>query len=151
MNASEVYKARSKKTSAVVALKKILMHNEKDGVCLLQGFPFPPQILMACQFPITALREIKLLKMLQHTNILRLDEMAIEKNRGLKPLFLAFQRFLTLGLQMEGRRSRACTWSHLTWTTISLDCLRTLTLNSPNPKSNATFCNSSTDFGICMM
>ena len=29
---SEVHKARSKKTSAIVALKKILMHNEKDGV-----------------------------------------------------------------------------------------------------------------------
>src|SRR6059058_2047314 len=39
----EVSKARSKKTGAIVALKKILMHNEKDG------------------FPITALREIKLL------------------------------------------------------------------------------------------
>lgn len=29
---SEVYKARSKKDNAVVALKKILMHNERDGV-----------------------------------------------------------------------------------------------------------------------
>ena len=29
---SEVHKARSRKTGAVVALKKILMHNEKDGV-----------------------------------------------------------------------------------------------------------------------
>src|SRR5882757_2668635 len=35
----EVHRAKSKKTGAVVALKKILMHNEKDG------------------FPITALRE----------------------------------------------------------------------------------------------
>lgn len=31
-NPSEVYKARSKKSGAIVALKKILMHNEKDGV-----------------------------------------------------------------------------------------------------------------------
>ncbi|KAH0538235.1 hypothetical protein FGG08_005154 [Glutinoglossum americanum] len=61
---SEVHKARSKKTGAVVALKKILMHNEKDG------------------FPITALREIKLLKMLSHPNILRLEEMAIERSKG---------------------------------------------------------------------
>ncbi|KAH0566306.1 hypothetical protein GP486_000277 [Trichoglossum hirsutum] len=59
-----VHKARSKKTGAVVALKKILMHNEKDG------------------FPITALREIKLLKMLNHPNILRLEEMAIERSKG---------------------------------------------------------------------
>lgn len=56
----EVHRARSKKTGVVVALKKILMHNEKDG------------------FPITALREIKLLKLLSHPNILRLEEMAVE-------------------------------------------------------------------------
>lgn len=37
------------------------MHNEKDG------------------FPITALREIKLLKMLSHVNILKLDEMAVQR------------------------------------------------------------------------
>lgn len=28
----EVHRARAKKTGAVVALKKIIMHNEKDGV-----------------------------------------------------------------------------------------------------------------------
>ncbi|KAI9841932.1 MAG: serine/threonine protein kinase, CMGC, CDC2/CDK sub [Sclerophora amabilis] len=60
----EVHKARSAKNGSVVALKKILMHNEKDG------------------FPITALREIKLLKMLSHVNILKLEEMAVERNRG---------------------------------------------------------------------
>lgn len=56
-----VSKARSKRTGALVALKKILMHNEKDG------------------FPITALREVKLLKMLSHPNILHLEEMAVER------------------------------------------------------------------------
>lgn len=56
----EVHRAKSRKTGAVVALKKILMHNEKDG------------------FPITALREIKLLKLLSHENILKLEEMAVE-------------------------------------------------------------------------
>ncbi|KAF8859588.1 Pkinase-domain-containing protein [Acephala macrosclerotiorum] len=56
----EVHRAKSKKTGAIVALKKILMHNEKDG------------------FPITALREIKLLKLLSHPNILKLEEMAVE-------------------------------------------------------------------------
>ncbi|ODM23582.1 Serine kinase bur1 [Aspergillus cristatus] len=60
----EVYKARSKREASVVALKKILMHNEKDG------------------FPITALREIKLLKMLSHPNILQLREMAVERSKG---------------------------------------------------------------------
>ncbi|KAG7100516.1 Serine/threonine-protein kinase BUR1 like [Verticillium longisporum] len=56
----EVHRARSRKTNALVALKKIIMHNEKDG------------------FPITALREIKLLKLLSHDNILRLEDMAVE-------------------------------------------------------------------------
>lgn len=60
----EVSKARSKKTGRVVALKKILMHNEKDG------------------FPITALREIKLLKQLHHPNILSLEEMAVERPKS---------------------------------------------------------------------
>lgn len=60
----EVHKARSFKTSRIVALKKILMHNEKDG------------------FPITALREIKLLKMLSHPNVLKLEEMAVERSKG---------------------------------------------------------------------
>ncbi len=57
----EVHKAKSVKTGRIVALKKILMHNEKDG------------------FPITALREIKLLKMLSHPNVLKLEEMAVER------------------------------------------------------------------------
>ncbi|KAF2868337.1 kinase-like domain-containing protein [Massariosphaeria phaeospora] len=57
----EVYKARHHRTSSIFALKKILMHNEKDG------------------FPITALREIKLLKLLSHDNCLKLEEMAVER------------------------------------------------------------------------
>ncbi|KAH8821703.1 kinase-like domain-containing protein [Xylogone sp. PMI_703] len=59
----EVHRAKSKKTGAIVALKKILMHNEKDG------------------FPITALREIKLLKLLSHPNVLKLEEMAVEHHQ----------------------------------------------------------------------
>ncbi|KAF6241601.1 hypothetical protein HO173_000312 [Letharia columbiana] len=60
----EVHKAESRVTGQIVAMKKILMHNEKDG------------------FPITAIREIKLLKMLSHPNILKLEEMAIERIKG---------------------------------------------------------------------
>ena len=59
-----VSKARSKRTGKLFALKKILMHNEKEG------------------FPITALREVKLLKMLSHPNILKLEEMAVERQSG---------------------------------------------------------------------
>ena len=60
----EVSKAKSKKTGQIVALKKILMHNEKDG------------------FPITALREIKLLKQLDHINVLKLEEMSVERPKN---------------------------------------------------------------------
>ncbi|KAJ6171640.1 hypothetical protein N7470_000707 [Penicillium chermesinum] len=60
----EVYKARSKRDNSVVALKKILMHHEKEG------------------FPITAVREIKILKMLSHPNVLVLKEMAVERSKG---------------------------------------------------------------------
>ncbi|KAH8887482.1 Pkinase-domain-containing protein [Thozetella sp. PMI_491] len=56
----EVHRARSRKTGVAVALKKIIMHNERDG------------------FPITSLREIKLLKLLSHKNVLRLEDIAIE-------------------------------------------------------------------------
>lgn len=59
----EVHKAESRRTGQLVAMKKILMHQEKDG------------------FPVTALREIKLLKMLSHPNVLKLEEMAVEKNK----------------------------------------------------------------------
>ena len=59
----EVHKAEARASGQIVAMKKILMHNEKDG------------------FPITALREIKLLKMLSHPNVLKLEEMAVERNR----------------------------------------------------------------------
>ncbi|KAF2854440.1 Pkinase-domain-containing protein [Plenodomus tracheiphilus IPT5] len=60
----EVHKARHRVTGSIYAMKKILMHNEKDG------------------FPITALREIKLLKMLSHDNVLKLEEMAVERPKA---------------------------------------------------------------------
>ncbi|CAF1059943.1 unnamed protein product [Didymodactylos carnosus] len=52
----EVFKARCKKTNDLVAMKLILMDQEKEG------------------FPITALREIKILQELRHDNIVRLIE-----------------------------------------------------------------------------
>lgn len=48
------------------------------GFCLDQDSSCSP----SCQFPITALREIKLLKMLSHVNVLQLVEMAIERPKG---------------------------------------------------------------------
>ncbi|PSS26579.1 Cyclin-dependent kinase [Actinidia chinensis var. chinensis] len=52
----QVYMAREIKTGEIVALKKIRMDNEKEG------------------FPITAIREIKILKKLDHENIIKLKE-----------------------------------------------------------------------------
>ncbi|XP_045609801.1 cyclin-dependent kinase 9 isoform X1 [Procambarus clarkii] len=57
----EVFKARDRRTGKVVALKKILMENEKEG------------------FPITALREIRILKLLRHDNVVNLLEIARTK------------------------------------------------------------------------
>lgn len=54
----EVHKARHKKSGKLVALKKILCRTEQEG------------------FPITALREIKLLKALKHPNVVELLDMA---------------------------------------------------------------------------
>lgn len=58
----QVFKAKADKTGIIVALKKIRMESEKDG------------------FPITAMREIKLLQGLRHENIVRLHEILLSKN-----------------------------------------------------------------------
>ncbi|KAF9111614.1 serine/threonine protein kinase, CMGC, CDC2/CDK sub [Mortierella sp. AM989] len=55
----EVHKARRKGSGELLALKRILMHNENEGI------------------PITALREIKILKRLRHDNIVPLHDIAI--------------------------------------------------------------------------
>ncbi|XVE65434.1 hypothetical protein DITRI_Ditri07aG0180300 [Diplodiscus trichospermus] len=53
---SQVYMAKEIKTGEIVALKKIRMDNEREG------------------FPITAIREIKILKKLRHENVIKLKE-----------------------------------------------------------------------------
>lgn len=78
-----MYKARSKKDNSVLALKKILMHHEKEGVCFTWNFPnCTPQLTCSVKFPITAIREIKILKVLSHPNVLQLKEMAVERSKG---------------------------------------------------------------------
>ncbi|KAI8078703.1 kinase-like domain-containing protein [Halteromyces radiatus] len=57
----EVHKARNRINGQLVALKRILMHNEKEGV------------------PITAIREIKILKQLRHKNIVPLTDIAVDR------------------------------------------------------------------------
>lgn len=60
----EVHKAMHKGTSKSVALKRILMHNEKEGM------------------PVTALREIKILKALNHPNIVELLDMFVVRSKS---------------------------------------------------------------------
>jgi len=63
----QVYKARDKRTSMneLVALKKVRLENEKEG------------------FPITAVREIKILRQLNHKNIVNLREIVTDKSDAL--------------------------------------------------------------------
>jgi len=73
----EVFKARDKNTKRLVALKKVLMDNEKEG------------------FPITALREIKILQLLKHENVVNLLEICRTKatpyNRFKSTFYLVFE------------------------------------------------------------
>ncbi|KAG8173219.1 hypothetical protein JTE90_014277, partial [Oedothorax gibbosus] len=72
----EVFKARHRGTRKIVALKKVLMENEKEG------------------FPITALREIKILQLLKHENVVNLIEICRTKasnyNRSKSTFYLVF-------------------------------------------------------------
>ena len=61
----QVYKAKDKVTAEMVALKKVRLENEKEG------------------FPITAVREIKILRQLNHHNIVNLKEIATDKQDAL--------------------------------------------------------------------
>lgn len=61
----QVYKARDKNTNQLVALKKVRLENEKEG------------------FPITAVREIKILRQLNHKNIVNLREIVTDKQDAL--------------------------------------------------------------------
>ena len=64
LSISEVHRATHRATGGDVALKRILMHNEKDGM------------------PITALREIKILKALDHKNIVKVLDIVVTPRRS---------------------------------------------------------------------
>lgn len=59
---SEVHKAQERSTGRYVALKKVRMENEKEG------------------FPMTALREIRILQLLKHENVMELIEICRSKS-----------------------------------------------------------------------
>mmetsp|Transcript_6335 Transcript_6335/g.7718 ORF Transcript_6335/g.7718 Transcript_6335/m.7718 type:complete len:425 (+) Transcript_6335:123-1397(+) len=67
-----VYRAIDKTTNKIVALKKVILHNEKQ-----------------VGFPITSLREVRLLKRLSHINCVSLLDVAVGKARD--QIFLVFE------------------------------------------------------------
>jgi len=71
-----VFKGRNRKTNEIVAMKKIRLESEEEGV------------------PSTAIREISLLKELQHPNIVSLQDVIMQEGR----LYLIFE-FLTMDLK----------------------------------------------------
>nr|AFV07383.1 CDC2 [Carassius auratus red var. x Cyprinus carpio] len=71
-----VYKGRNKTTGQVVAMKKIRLESEEEGV------------------PSTAVREISLLKELQHPNVVRLLDVLMQESK----LYLVFE-FLSMDLK----------------------------------------------------
>lgn len=76
---SKVYKACNSVTKELVALKRIRMESERDGVSCLTLYRVPN--LTNCQFPITAVREMKLLQALKQVNVVSLLEMMVEKSK----------------------------------------------------------------------
>lgn len=72
----KVYKARDHSTGGLVAMKRIRMEAEKDG------------------FPVTAIREIKLLQSLDHPNVVKLMEMMVSKGRKLYRIGFSFPYLL---------------------------------------------------------
>jgi len=71
-----VYKGRNKVTGQIVAMKKIRLESDDEGI------------------PSTAIREISLLKELRHPNIVYLKDVLMEENR----LYLIFE-FLSMDLK----------------------------------------------------
>ncbi|XP_055387305.1 cyclin-dependent kinase 1 [Condylostylus longicornis] len=71
-----VYKGRNKVTGQIVAMKKIRLESEDEGI------------------PSTAIREISLLRELKHPNIVTLEDVIMEENR----LYLIFE-FLSMDLK----------------------------------------------------
>eukprot|EP00850_Spirogloea_muscicola_P014279 SM000101S09277 [mRNA] locus=s101:318117:321397:+ [translate_table: standard] len=73
----QVYMAKEKATGDIVALKKVRMDNEKEG------------------FPITAIREIKILKKLKHENVIDLKEIvtskATDSNKYKGSIYMVFE------------------------------------------------------------
>ena len=113
----EVHKAIHKETRQIVALKRILMHNEKEGM------------------PVTALREIKILKALKHPCIVDIVDMFVVKS-GLGIMSLAaFSDALQVAARIHHYR---CIWCSRTWTTTLQVCSRMNGSNCRQVRSSFT-------------
>jgi serine/threonine protein kinase len=87
-------------TGKQVALKRILMHNESQG------------------FPITAIREIKLLKRLKHVNVVQLVDIVVELG---EQVFVPYIGEMWLTSLKPPRKIRdPFIWFFLTWIMILL-------------------------------
>lgn len=80
----KVYKARNVETGGLVALKRIRMEAERDG------------------FPVTAVREIKLLQSLRHPNVVELVEMLVAKGEDVR-IDTKSGRLLTFAVRTQAK------------------------------------------------
>jgi CTD kinase subunit alpha len=74
----KVFKGIHVYTKDMVALKKIRMEGERDGVSISRRET--RHHTNKPQFPVTAIREVKLLQSLNHDNVVQLREVMVEKN-----------------------------------------------------------------------
>lgn len=115
----------NKETGEIVALKRINTEQEENG------------------FPITAIREVKILKALQHPNIVKLREI-VTSNGAYCPrgnrccwdfLFVDGMHFRALPLHCKKQRSILSQWHH---TARKLGGIRSI-LYSPGPVGSLSF------------
>ena len=94
-----VYRARDTKTGEIVALKKMRMEREKDGI------------------PVSALREITILLACHHENVVPMKEIAV--GRSLESMFLVMEyceqdlASLLDNMQTPFSESQVCRHYHL--------------------------------------
>ena len=75
----EVYKGRHRASGEIVALKKVRMVRRGCGAICSVGKPETAQDNEKEGFPITAIREIKILKNLAHKNVVKLKEIVVSR------------------------------------------------------------------------